>query len=221
VTLGTNREVVSPLSVRWKAQTRLNASSSARNTPATVPRGEHASSYSKPTIKIWREPETPSVSSSDSPSILIQNLSLQDSPLLSGESPRKTGNKILARKLLVVEKNAFSRKIMLTKATKAGFSECDEAKDETEALQMYRILALQSVFYFAIFVSVDPSLQGNLAFVQHIRSLEQASSYPHTRIYALGEVLDSACASLFDQISTSYLVQRAEIEEGLVCLNQP
>ena len=109
---------------------------------------------------------------------------------------------------------------MLARAGKAGFSECDEAKDETEALQMYRILALQSVFYFAIFVSVAASPQRSLTLVQHIRSLEQASGYPHTRILALGQVQDSS-VPLFDRISTSYAVQSAGLEEGLLWLNQP
>ena len=209
VILGTTREILSPLSLRWRVP----------HTTATTPILQHASGSIRPTIRIWRDPETSSVSSSDD-SILVQDLALQDSPPLCGESPRKVPNKATPRKLLVVEGNSFSRKTMLARAGKAGFSECDEAKDETEALQMYRILALQSVFYYAIFVSVAASPQRSLTLVQHIRSLEQASGYPHTRILALGQVQDSS-VPLFDRISTSYAVQSAGLEEGLLWLNQP
>lgn len=210
VTIGTNREMLSPLSLRWRA----------RQTPSTTPKLQHASGSIRPAIKIWRDPETSSVSSSDD-SILVQDLDLQDSPPLCGESPRKVAGKATLKKLLIVEGNSFSRKTMLARAGKAGFGECDEAKDETEALQMYRILALQSVFYFAIFVSVAPSSQHSLALAQHIRSLEQASGYPHTRILALGQVPDSASVHLFDCIGTSYTVSSAGLEEGLLWLNQP
>ena len=117
-------------------------------------------------------------------------------------------------KFLIVDDSPYSRRVLKTLAGKHGYNECDEAKDETEALQMFRIMSMQRSLYYVIFVNAAKQSVGGVSLVRKLRGMEGSSGLPRTFICGVTDAgpLDE---SLFDATSNSHTVIRLGSEADL------
>lgn len=120
----------------------------------------------------------------------------------------------LSQKILVVDENPYVRRILKTAAARNGYTDCDEAKDKTEALQMYRVMSLQESLYAAIFVTTGKASGVGESLVRDFRSLETASDFPRTLVCGIPAVTGSE-AALYDCFSKVYAVTRPSSESEL------
>lgn len=106
----------------------------------------------------------------------------------------------LSQKILVVDENPYVRRILKAAAAKNGYTDCDEAKDKTEALQMYRVMSLQESLYAAIFVTTGKPSGAGESIVREFRCVEAASDFPRTLVCGIPAVSGSE-AALYDCFS--------------------
>lgn len=135
-------------------------------------------------------------------------------PRVSFSSHDQTYRPHSSQKILVVDENPYIRRILKAGLAKNGYTDCDEAKDKTEALQMYRVMSLQNSLYAAIFVATGKASGAGESLVRELRIVEASSEFPRTMVCGIPAVsgIDSA---LYDCFSKNYTVTRPSSESEL------
>ena len=97
---------------------------------------------------------------------------------------------IKTRKILIVDSNPYRRKVLKNEIIKLGYSEFDEAKDDTEAMQMYRVLSLQKSVYLVVFADLEHAVAIGLALLRKIRETEVQHSTRRTFLCGICDTSD-------------------------------
>ena len=227
VDLSPGKETVSPLITRWKCANFRNLHHVSSSPALISVMHSKRSSFRRQSPQTGSEiarfsPQPPPMSSSDrwasvssassedgeARSVLVRRLDLSEAQFSPRGETASFHRPHISRlpKLLVVEDNAQLRRALISVVKRHGFADCDEAKDDTEALQMYRIMTLQNGLYFVIFVDLMAKMFSGSSAVQKIRDLEQSCSYPRTFICGITSDNSSHEPSLFDAFSNLYSV---------------
>ena len=150
----------------------------------------------------------------DGDTITVQMLAISGQSQTMLPDPEQETEFQSTQKVLIVDENPSIRRILKAGLSKSGYLDCDEAKDKTEALQMYRLMSLQKSRYMAIFVTTGKASRAGESFVREVRGLEGNSDFARTFICGIPAVTD-ADQPLFDCFSKGYAVTRPSSESEL------